>query len=91
MIEFGRDRAYFDFTNLDVVGNYHLKIAHGYKISMDRYDNRVLLCTEIAHKLMKDDTVLDFIEKLYRQANGNVAAWKEDCFKNLVGQTVMTR
>ena len=90
LIEFGRDRAYFDFNRLYTIGN-HLKIAHGYKISMDRYDNRVLLCTEVAHKLMKDDTVLDLIEKLNRNANGDIAVWKEQCFRNLVGQTVITR
>ena len=68
---------------------YNLKIASGYKASMDTYESKLLLCTELAHKLIKLDTVYDVIEKLYRE--GDRDSHKERCFNSLAGLTVMTR
>jgi aubergine len=86
--EFGKDRSYFDFTNTHNLPRYKLRIAAGYKASMDVYGNRLLLCTELAHKLIASDSVLEIIEKIYK--DGNPENCKEKCDDQIVGQTVMT-
>lgn len=55
---------------------------------MDTYGNKLLLCTELAHKLINLDTVWDVMEKFYRDRGPN--DYKANCLNYLVGQTVMT-
>jgi aubergine-like protein len=88
LIEFGKDRAYFDFNNTHDIQKYHLKVAAGYKASMDIYENKLLLCTEIAHKLINYDTVWNVMERFYRDSP--LESYKKKCIDYLVGQTVMT-
>lgn len=87
-IEFGRERAYFDFENMHELTKYHLKIAAGYKASMDVYSSRIFLCTELAHKLINFDSVWDVMEKLYREKNAE--DYKYSCNNQLIGSTIMT-
>lgn len=87
-IEFGRDRAYYDFENMHELNKYHLKIAAGYKASMDIYQDRILLCTELAHKLINLGTVWDEMENIFRSRG--VEDGKGACFAKLVGSTIMT-
>jgi aubergine len=87
--EFGKDRAYYDFTAMQDMRRYNLNIIPGYKASMDIYENKILLCTEICHKLINLDTVWDKMEKFYSTAQGG--DYKQICFNNLVGQVVMTK
>lgn len=87
-VEFGRERAYFDFDNMHELPKYHLKVASGYKASIDLYQSRLLLCTEIAHKLINFDTVWDVMERLYRDCRNE--DYKNACMNQLVGTTVMT-
>lgn len=86
--EFGKDRAYYDFSNLIELNKYHLKVAAGYKASMGIYGNKLLLCTELAHKLINQDTVWDVMEGYYR--NNGPDSYKQMCINELVGQTIMT-
>ena len=71
------------------MSKYHLKVATGYKASMDIYSSKLLLCTEIAHKLINDMNVWNVIEDIF-QKNGPQAG-KAACIDYLVGQTVMTK
>lgn len=87
-IEFGRERAYFDFDNMHELPKYHLKVASGYKASIDIYQSRLLLCTEVAHKLINFDTVWDVMERLYRDCRPD--EYKNACLNQLVGTTIMT-
>ena len=55
---------------------------------MDIYGSKVLLCTELSHKLINAETVLELIERLYNQTGEH--GYKERCFDYLIGLTVMT-
>ena len=88
MVEFGRDRDYFDFNNMIEMPKYHLKIASGYKATMDRYGSKLLLCTEVAHKLLNFETVWEVMAKFLRESRPE--EYKQRCFDHFVGQTVMT-
>ena len=86
--EFGRDRAYFDFGNMQEMPKYRLKIASGYKASMEVYNNKLLLCTELAFKLINFDTVWDILQRHYRESGQD---YKQAVTNYLVGQTVVTK
>ena len=87
--EFGRDRAYYNFTNTHDLSKYHLKVATGYKASMEIYGGKLLLCTEMAHKLINSASVLDVIDDIFKK-NG-AQNGKQACVEHLIGQTVMTK
>ena len=86
--EFGRDRAYYDFSKTHDLSKYRLRVATGYKASMDIYTDKIFLCTEMAHKLINADNVFSVIEDIF---NKNGSAGKAICFEQIVGQTVMTK
>ncbi len=71
------------------MNKYHLKIASGYKASMGLYGSKLLLCTELAHKLINLDSVWDVMENFYRNAGSE--GYKQACMNHLIGQTVMTK
>jgi aubergine-like protein len=79
---------YFDFENLHEMRKYNIKIAAGYKTSIDIYGSKLLLCVELAHKLLNFDTVWNAMEKIYRQRSEG--EYKAHCVTTLVGNTVMT-
>jgi hypothetical protein len=66
---------------------YHLVIAPGYKTSIEIYTNKLLLCSEIAHRMMNKESVYDYINNIFRR---NERTGKEMCINELVGQTVLT-
>jgi aubergine len=88
LMEFGKDRAYFDFKQLSEMRNYNLKIGPGYKAILDMYGNRMLLCTEVAHKLFNCNTVWQEMERIFAQDGASY--YKEKCLEKFVGLTVMT-
>ncbi len=57
--EFGKERAYFNFDQMENLGRHHLSVISGYKASIELYGERLLLCTELASKLVNQATVLD--------------------------------
>ena len=82
-LEFGRDRAYYDFNKTVDIERYRLRVAVGYKASMEIFGNKILLCTELAHKLMSMNTVLD--DFVIGQKS------KSQIIDEFVGKTVITK
>jgi hypothetical protein len=68
---------------------HRLKIASGYKASLDIYESKLLLCTELAHKLLNLETVWQRIENILRQESSQ--NFKQVCVDQIVGTTVMTK
>ncbi len=91
LTEYGRDRTYFDFKRPIHIDKYRLTIATGYKASIEIYKNKLLLCSELAHRLINAETVLDFINNTFFRLNNNQERFKEACIADIVGQTVITR
>jgi len=90
LIEFGKDRAYYDFNKVTDMANYGLKIAPGYKASLDMYGERMLLCTEIAHKLFNFNNVWEDMNRIYSEGGSQLDSYKQKCLEKYVGLTVMT-
>ena len=66
-------------------------IANGYKASIEIYKNKLLLCSDISYRLINVQTVLDLIKDKYERVNRDINRLKEECIKEIVGQTVITR
>lgn len=47
-----------------------------------------MLCADVQHKVLRMDTVLDFLYELYEQRQ---RSFHEEATKKLVGEIVMTR
>lgn len=47
-----------------------------------------MLCADVQHKVLRMDTVLDFLYELYEQRH---KAFHDEAAKRLVGEIVMTR
>ncbi|KAL8619083.1 hypothetical protein ACOMHN_019355 [Nucella lapillus] len=76
-------RQYFDVENRIAVGNYPLEVLSGFQTSILRYEEDVLLDIDVAHKILRKDTVLDYMNNC--RMNRNMLD------KELPGKIVMTR
>ena len=72
------------------IPKHKLEIWPGYATTIAKYENNVMLTSDLAFKILRSDTVLavmeDIREKYYNKGN-----CKEEIIRQLVGQTVLTR
>jgi aubergine-like protein len=67
---------------------HKLEIWPGYATAIGQYEGRVMLCADVAHKVLRTETVLDVISDITRSRPPNV---RDAVYKKLVGSIVMTR
>jgi len=70
----------------------------GFQTSILQYEKSIMLCTQVSHKLMRTNTVLDALKDIYRDAQreaqrsgGRGRSFKEIAERFLNGQIVLTR
>ncbi len=68
---------------------YRLELWPGFITSILNYDSGVLLCADISHKILRTDTVWDYLNELYSKSRGG--AFHDMATKTLVGEIVLTR
>lgn len=68
--------------------NHSLQVMSGYATSVLQYENDVLLSCDLAHKILRDDNVMDQIYELFVQKLPNAQKMVE---RKLIGAIVMTR
>ncbi|XP_068560124.1 piwi-like protein 1 [Cebidichthys violaceus] len=71
------------------IPQHRLTIWPGYTSTILRYETSIMLCTDVSHKVLRSETVLDFMANL-RQKCGN-QRFPEVCAKELVGLIVLTK
>lgn len=86
--EFGRQRAYFDFSKHTSIERYKLAVITGYKATIQIYTNKLLMCCDFAHRLISKQNVFELISYQYRRSSND---FKSKCIEDLVGQTVLTK
>lgn len=60
-------RNYFDARAKIPVTDFRLELWPGYVTSIRPHESDVLMCSEITHKVMRNDTVYDVLDECYRQ------------------------
>ena len=83
------DRNYYDMRTRQPIPQYNLDIINGFSTSIAVYENQLLLCAELTHKLLHKTTVYDKMDELYSSARGP-DDFREKCVQELVGRIVMT-
>ncbi|TDH12570.1 hypothetical protein EPR50_G00048300 [Perca flavescens] len=82
-------RNYYNPKDPLNIPQHRLTIWPGYTTTILRYESSIMLCTDVSHKVLRSETVLDFMANL-RQKCGN-QRFPEICAKELVGLIVLTK
>lgn len=61
----------------------------GFTTSILQYENNIMLCTDVSHKVLRSETVLDFMFSLYHQTEEH--RFQEQVSKELIGLIVLTK
>ncbi|XP_029341152.1 piwi-like protein Siwi [Acyrthosiphon pisum] len=72
------------------MAQYKLQLWPGYEATIGRYEDNILLCAEISTKVMRQETVLDFLNQCAADRNRN-KDWMMNFIRGVVGTTVMTK
>ena len=65
-----------------------MELWPGYTTSILPYEEDIYLCADVSHKVLRTDTVLEFLYDLYQRSH---RAFHEEAQKKLIGEIVLTR
>ncbi|XP_004844044.1 piwi-like protein 1 isoform X1 [Heterocephalus glaber] len=82
-------RNYYNPHDPIDIPNHRLVIWPGFTTSILQYENNIMLCTDVSHKVLRSETVLDFMLNLYHQTEGH--KFQEQVAKELIGLIVLTK
>ncbi|XP_029341114.1 LOW QUALITY PROTEIN: piwi-like protein Siwi [Acyrthosiphon pisum] len=72
-------------AKIDMI-QHKLQLWPGYETTIGRYEDNILLCAEISTKVMRQETVLDFLNQCAANRNRN-----KDWMIDVIGTTVITK
>ncbi|XP_054007565.1 piwi-like protein Siwi isoform X1 [Hylaeus anthracinus] len=81
----GRD--YFDARSKVEVQEFRLELWPGYLTSIRQHEDHILMCAEITHKVMRQQTLLDILNDCYQQ---NRNEYKNLYESQVIGIVVLT-
>ncbi|KAM3825956.1 piwi-like protein 1 [Vipera latastei] len=82
-------RNYYNPSDPISIPKHRLMIWPGFTTSILQYETSIMLCTDVSHKVLRSETVLDFMYTLYDQVGEE--RFREICTKELIGVIVLTR
>ncbi|XP_035293543.1 piwi-like protein 1 isoform X2, partial [Cricetulus griseus] len=82
-------RNYYNPSDPIDIPNHRLVIWPGFTTSILQYENNIMLCTDVSHKVLRSETVLDFMFNLYQQTEEH--KFQEQVSKELIGLIVLTK
>ncbi|KAJ7320095.1 hypothetical protein JRQ81_019606 [Phrynocephalus forsythii] len=71
------------------IPQHKLTLWPGFAVSVGQFENKVMLCADVSHKVLRNESVLEFMTTLYD--NVGRERFTEACEKELVGLIVLTR
>lgn len=84
------DRNFYDMKNKINIEQYRLELINGFSTAIASYENKLLLCAELTHKLLHKTTVFDVMGQIYDTCQSE-DRFREKCTAELVGRVVMTK
>ncbi|XP_060827964.1 piwi-like protein Siwi [Bombus pascuorum] len=81
----GRD--YYDANDKINVQGHRMELWPGYLTSIRQHENDILMCAEIIHKVMRQQTVLDILNECFHKDNVN---YKKEFESLVLGLVVLT-
>lgn len=85
-VRFGRKN--FDPTAPKLIPQHKLEIWPGYVTAVDEYEDGVMLCLDVSHRLLCTETVLDILTHAYMSNKNN---FQQKALESLLGAVVLTR
>ncbi|XP_022160802.1 piwi-like protein Siwi isoform X2 [Myzus persicae] len=83
-------RNYYDEKAKINIPQHKLQLWPGYETTIGMYDSGLLLRSEISTKIMREETVLDFLKEL-ASTRFTDPQWMEKFKAGVIGSTVLTR
>eukprot|EP01119_Soliformovum_irregulare_P019822 TRINITY_DN6354_c0_g1_i2.p1 TRINITY_DN6354_c0_g1~~TRINITY_DN6354_c0_g1_i2.p1 ORF type:complete len:792 (-),score=209.84 TRINITY_DN6354_c0_g1_i2:309-2684(-) len=81
-------RNYFDPSRSIRIERHDVELWPGYFTAINPNDRGIALVADVAHKVLRTDTVLDFLHRLQGTLH---RGWKDMVHQQLIGQIVLTR
>ncbi|XP_076644828.1 aubergine isoform X1 [Halictus rubicundus] len=81
----GRD--YFDARSKVEIRDFRLELWPGYATSIRQHEDQILLCAEITHKVMRQQTLLDILNDCYQESTRD---YKKIFQERTIGLVVLT-
>ncbi|KAM4577685.1 piwi-like protein 1 [Odontesthes bonariensis] len=82
-------RNYYSPSDPLNIPQHKLTIWPGYSTTILHYESSIMMCTDVSHKVLRSETVLDFMTNLRHQCGNQRFA--EICGKELIGLIVLTK
>ncbi|NXJ77374.1 PIWL1 protein, partial [Trogon melanurus] len=82
-------RNYYNPSDPVSIPNHRLVVWPGFMSSILQYEESIMLCVDVSHKILRSETVLDFMYSLYHQVEEQ--RFKDACTKELIGLVVLTK
>ncbi|KAM4577959.1 piwi-like protein 1 isoform 2-T2 [Fundulus diaphanus] len=82
-------RNYYNPQDPFEIRQHRLTVWPGYSSSILNYESAVMMCTDVSHKVLRSETVLDFMSNLRQQVGSQ--RYTEICAKELIGLIVLTK
>lgn len=80
-------RNFYDPIAKIDIREHHMQLWPGYQTSIRQHEQDILLCAEIAHKVMRTETVYDIFKRCFDRSSGD---FREDFKRHVIGLTVLT-
>ncbi|XP_074777312.1 piwi-like protein 1 isoform X1 [Athene noctua] len=82
-------RNYYNPSDPINIPNHRLMVWPGFTTSILQYEESIMLCTDVSYKVLRSETVLDFMYSLYYQVGEE--RFRDTCAKELIGLIVLTK
>ncbi|XP_065548859.1 piwi-like protein 1 isoform X2 [Lathamus discolor] len=82
-------RNYYNPNDPISIPNHRLMVWPGFTSSILQYEESIMLCVDVNHKVLRSETVLDFMYSLYYQVEEQ--RFRDTCAKELIGLIVLTK
>ncbi|XP_064025078.1 piwi-like protein 1 [Pogoniulus pusillus] len=82
-------RNYYNPNDPISIPNHRLMVWPGFTSSILQYEENIMLCADVSYKVLRSETVLDFMYSLYYQVEEQ--RFRDACAKELIGLIVLTK
>ncbi|XP_056138266.1 piwi-like protein 1 isoform X3 [Lampris incognitus] len=82
-------RNYYNPNDQLTIPQHKMTIWPGFCTNILQYESSIMLCTDVSHKVLRSETVLDFMTTLKQQCGNQ--RFPDACMKELVGLIVLTK
>ncbi|XP_069852639.1 piwi-like protein 4 [Dipodomys merriami] len=87
MYQIGRN--FYNPSKAVEIPQHKLSLWPGFAISVSHYESRLLFSADVSYKILRNETVLEFMTDLYY--NAAMSDFTQMCEKQLIGRIVLTR